>query len=305
MTRISKNLFVAAALLAAPASAFAQDADQPADDTATTTTTEGGDGAATAPATTTEDSGGSVSATASTAPGSGPIVDRSLTLNASKLAFQADLGIAHASISIAGMSASNTSEGLLIGAGYGINDKLTVGGTYGFTLNEFEIKGPLTLYGAYNITDNGKLSVAGSADIMVQPTDGDTFFGIDAGLAVRYKVAPKFAVYTGNPYTPGPSGQHLHLGLSGDESKTFAIPVGVAFQATPQLYLHADTTLATILLSDPGAGSRVVSYGDTIPFSVGAWFNVNKGLDVGGSFNTDFKGVGDFWTILLGGRYYL
>ena len=293
MTRISKNLFVAAALLAAPASAFAQDADQPADDTATTT--EGGDGATTAPATT-EDSGGSVSATASGELGSA-ILDRSLTLGASKLAFQADVGI---------NKFVDTSEGLVIGAGYGVNDKITVGGTYGFTLNEFEIKGPLTLYGAYNITDNGKLSVAGSVDIEVDPSGPDTAFAIDAGLAVRYKVAPKFAVYTGNPYTPGPSGQHLHLGLSGDESKTFAIPVGVAFQATPQLYLHADTTVAIISLSDPGMGSRVLSYGDLIPFGIGGWFNVNKNLDVGASFNTiDLPNVSDTWNIQIGGRYFL
>lgn len=296
MTRMSKNLFVAAALIAAPAtSAFAQDADQSEEEGAT----GGAEGEATAP--TTDDSAGSVSATAEGGHASS-IVDRSLTLGASKLAFQADVGIAHASL----LGASATSEGLLIGAGYGVNEKLTVGGTYGFTLNEFEIKGPLTLYGAYNITDNGKLSVAGSVDIEVDPSGADTAFAIDAGLAVRYKLAPKFAIYTGNPYTPGPSGQHLHIGLSGDESKTFAIPVGVAFQATPQLYLHVDTTVATISLSDPGMGSRVVSYGDVVPFGVGAWFNVNKNLDVGASFaSLDLPHAGDFWTILIGGRYFL
>jgi len=307
MTRLSKVLIAAAATMAVTGqAAFAQDAEPPVEGTPPPEDATG-----------TPPPDGSTPAVEQTAPGGWPssIIDRPLVLMKGKLGAHVDLLIAHASVTILGMTASSTSEALVLGAGYGVTDKITAGASYGFTLNEFEIKGPLTVYGDMSLTDNGKLAVAASADLTAD-LGGQTFdsmgvasssteLSIHAGLAVRYKLAPKMALYTGNPYTPGPSGQHLNLGLSDGLAKSFSIPVGFAFQATPQLYAFAGTNIATILLSDPGMGnSRVVSYGDTIPFNLGGFFNVNKNIDAGASFQTDFKGVGDFYVITVGARYY-
>jgi len=309
MMRLSKVLIAAAATIAVPVhSAFAQGEGEAAPAEEGTPPAEDATG--------TPPPDGSAPAVEAAAPGAWPssIIDRPLVLMKGKLGAHVDLLIAHASITILGMTSSSTSEALVLGAGYGVTDKITAGASYGFTLNEFEIKGPLTVYGDMSLTDNGKLAVAASADLTAdlggQTVDSmgvassSTELSIHAGLAVRYKLAPKMAVYTGNPYTPGPSGQHLNLGLSDGMAKTFSIPVGFAFQATPQLYAFAGTNIATILLSDPGMGSRVVSYGDTIPFNVGGFFNINKNIDAGASFQTDFKGVGDFYVITVGARYY-
>lgn len=299
MTRLSKTLFVAAALLAAPVStAFA---DEPVAGEEGGGGGEGGEGGAAA---TPAPSGGDVSATA---PGERPssIIDRSLTLVGGGLAVQADVGILRIPGIAVGqvMSEGTTSVGMVVGAGYGVNEKLTVGGQYGFTLNEFEIKGPLTAYGAYNLSDNGKLAVTAGADVELDLAQ-DNAFTIQAGLAVRYKVAPKFAVFTGNPYTPGPAGQHLSIGLSEGAAKTFSLPVGAAYQATPQLYAYLTTNLATISLSDPGVGDRVTTFNNSIPLGIGAWFNINKNLDAGASYADDLQSFGDAFLVLVGARYY-
>jgi hypothetical protein len=304
MNRIKLALIAGGALLATPA--FAQD---PAPDP----TVEAGAGAEVNAGGAGAGMEGTVEATGgSTMAWPKEIIDRPLTVLAGKLGAEADLYIAHASVTIAGMTSSATSEGLFLGAGYGISDKLEVGGSYAFALNEFEIKGPLTLYGNFNLTNDGKLAVGAGAGLVLDfagtdVTDGSsqTDVAIEAGLGVRFKLAPKFALFTGNPWAPGLLGNHLHLGLSGDESKTFAIPVGFALQATPELFAYVSTNIATILLSDPGMGDRAVLISDITPLTIGAWFNLNKNLDVGGSLNFfDVQNAGDLWAITVGARYF-
>lgn len=232
------------------------------------------------------------------------IIDRAIVLRKDAFAAHGDLLIAHTSVTIAGMTLSGTSEALALGAGYGVTDQITAGASYAFTLNEFEIKGPLTAYGVFGLTDNGTLAVSAGADLGVDLAANNAL-AIHAGLAVRYKVAPTVALYTGNPYAPGPAGQHLAISLEDGGAKTFSFPVGVAVQATPQLYAFAQTNLATILLSDPGAGDRVRSFDDSIPLTLGAFFNVNKNIDAGGSFQTDLHGIADFYVVTLGARYFM
>lgn len=242
-------------------------------------------------------------ATVSDGVASPAIIDRALVVRKDGIAAHADLLILHTSVTIADMTVGGTSEAMTLGAGYGVTDTITAGAMYSFTLNEFEIKGPLTVYGATSLTDNGTLAVSAGADLGVNFAS-DNSLAIHAGLAVRYKVAPTVAIYTGNPYTPGPAGQHLSISLDDGGPKTFSFPVGVAVQATPQLYAFAQTNLATILLSDPAGGDRVTFIGDSIPLSLGAFFNVNRNIDAGGSFQTDLRGIGDYYVITLGARYY-
>jgi len=287
MTRLTQLLIATAALTAAPLqTAFAEDASGTADPNGVPPE------AAEVTPTTTE--GVAVSS----------IIDRPLVLRREGLAAQLDLSIAHLSITIAGMTSSGTSEGMLLGAGYGVTNEITAGATYAFTLNEFEVKGPLTVYGAYKLTDNGTLAVAAGADLGVNFAS-DNSLAIHAGLAVRYKFTPTIAIYTGNPYTPGPSGQHLSISLEENGPKTFSLPVGVAFQGTPQLYAFMQTTLATILLSETNGGDRASFIGDSIPLTIGGFFNINNNLDAGASFATDLRGVADLYIVTLGARYFM
>jgi hypothetical protein len=305
MTRIKLAVFAGTALLAGPA--FADDTTEPAAGGTTETGTEaapaGGAG-----------TGMAATDTATGAPSWWPksIIDRPLTVNKGKLGAEADVLIQHLSVTFAGMTSSDTSEGLFLGAGYGISDKLEVGGSYAFALNEFEIKGPLTLYGNYNLVNDGKLAVSGGVGLAFDFNGSDAMGGsttnvaIEAGLGVRYKLAPKFAVFTGNPWAPGLVGDHLSLGLTDGTLKTFAIPVGFAMQATPELFAYIDTTLATFLLSDPGPmGSRTELISDRTPLAVGAWYNVNANIDAGATLNFfDVQNAGDLWAITFGARYF-
>jgi hypothetical protein len=211
------------------------------------------------------------------------IINGGLTPAAGALGFGADVGF------------NDNSQGLKIGARYGVTSRIAVGASYAFALNDFEIKGPLTLVGALGLANNGKMALAVSVDY---PRDFSAKANwLDVGIALRYKLTPQFAIYTGNPYTMDTSGQQLRLG----KAKTLSIPVGAAFQVIRPVYLYAETTVATITLSDP-MGDRVSSYNKVIPFNIGAWITLSKALDVGASFHTDFKGVSDNWNTFVGAR---
>jgi len=297
MTRLSQILFAATAIAAVPLTAFAQDAEPPADP----------NGTAVAPAPAEDAPGGAWSKS---------VIDRPMTVLKGKLGAMADLYIAHISVTILNMTSSDTAEGLVVGAEYGISDKLAVGGSYAFALNEFEIKGTLTGFAAFQLVHSDKLDIGASADIALnlnaadpESTTGDTTVGatIHAGLGVRYKITPKMAVFTGTPWAPGVLGQHLSIGLTpdGNDAKSFSLPVGFGIQATPELFAYLNTNLVSILLSDPGSGDRVSSIADVTPLTLGAFYAVNKNIDAAVSFGfVDLQNAGDAYVITLGARYY-
>ena len=79
--------------------------------------------------------------------------------------------------------------------------------------------------------------------------------------------------------------------------------VGVGFQATPQIYAFASTTLAGFALS--GGGSSVYIFSDFIPISVGAFYSASDKLDLGAEFSDDLKNAGDFYSIAFTARYWV
>ena len=236
------------------------------------------------------------------------IIERPLTLPPANVAVYGDLDLAGVSITIAGMTASNTSEGLHAGFGYGISDKLTIGAEYAITLSSFEAKGPLTLYGEDGLMHTPKLYVAFSADLVVDFDSVDamgnsaTSETLQAGLGARYLVAPKIAIFTGTPYGPGPVGQHLSIGFQSGAPITLAIPAGVGLQATPQLFAWVSTVLADISISN---SSTTIIFKDNIPFEIGALYSATKNIDVGAFLDfPDLEHAGDFYEVGVMGRYY-
>jgi len=202
-------------------------------------------------------------------------------------------------------SVSSTAEFLALGADYGVSDKLDLGFTYALnvhddagTFQDFP-KGPLDLHGAFNLVHKDKLSVTAGADFDINLDNTDDK-SIHAGLSAKYMVAPKIAVYTGNPIPLGPAGQHLSIGLGTNGPITFAVPVGVALQATPQLFAFVDTTLASFSISN---SSNAFIFSDFIPVDVGALFRAGKDLDVGVTFQDDLKNAGDFYIFGITARY--
>jgi hypothetical protein len=231
------------------------------------------------------------------------MISQPMTLAASKMSVYGHLDLVHFSSPAVGMvpSSSVTSEGVDVGFGYGVSDKLTVGATYAFALHDFEIKGPLTLYGTYSLYNKDKLTVAASANLTFDfdSTDamGNTSVDttLNAGLGVRYLVAPKIAVYTGGTPTAGsgPSvagavpaftptqggilGQHLTIGLYSDAPITLDLPIGAAFQATPQIFLWVNSSIGHIKISN---SANAFLFADFIPINVGANYMASKNLEV-------------------------
>lgn len=261
---------------------------------------------------------GSVTATVA-APGSveKSAIDRHYVVGKGKIHAYGEIDILHINIPATPVtpSASSTAEGLGIGAGYGLSDKVTVGGQYQLTLNEFEAKGPLTLFGEYELAHNDKMSITASANVTFDFNGIDSMgestvdTSINAGLGARYLLAPKMAVYTGAPYGPGPVGQHLSISLTDSGPITFDIPVGFAYQATPELFAFAQTQFLSFNIANKpmGADSVVLIGTDQggIPLTLGGLYAVNKDIDATASLIfPDLKHIGDFWGVAVGARWH-
>lgn len=308
--RLKYVLLGSSLLFAAPA--FAQDATVGADASATT-----GDGTvsadANANANVNADPNAQVAAAGNAMMGWWPTsaVDRPYMRGKGKITAGLDYMLYSLSFQnpVTMMTESARADGIGLNGTYGLSDQINVGLTYLIGLgvvgdNDFKAAGPLTLWGGYQIKHEPKLSIAATADFMVNLDNTDEM-AIHAGLGARYMVAPKIGVYTGAPYGPGPVGQHLSISLASKGPITFGIPVGAMFQATPEMNLHVSTTLATIAISN--AGDTSFFGADYIPLSVGGLFAVNKNIDVLAEvgvpdLNSD---AFDLLLLTLGARYHV
>jgi opacity protein-like surface antigen len=297
MTRV--KFLVGALVLCAASIASAQDAPDPA--------APPPDGTA-PPAATVTAEGGAMWGDA--------IIQRPLTMPKGKVGIYGDLDVARISLTIGTMTDSATAEGLHVGFGYGVDDKLTIGAEYAFSLHEFEIKGPLTLYGSYSLYNQGKLAIGGSADLLVNfngggtvdpmtgATSSSTNLSLQAGLGIRYLLTDKIAVYTGSPIAPGPLGQHLSIGLNNSGPISIDIPVGLALQATPQVYAFVQTNVAHIGISND---SNAIIFSDFIPLDIGLYYTASHALDVGAFLNLPDVENSKFDVLEFGvaARYYM
>lgn len=324
----AKVFFIGASLLLAASPAFADDpgaaAGGGAGDAAGAGSGSAGAGATVGGgASASADTGG---ATAAAGAWLGPQIDRPYTMAKGKIGAYGDIDVFHLSISSGMASVSATQEGLHVGGAYGITDQISAGVDYlapiaGDGTDKSAGKGPLALFAGYQIVHNANMSVAATADFTINlcgandPMTGDcsSAKSIHAGLGAKYKLGPTMALYTGGPFGPGPVGQHLSISLESNGPITFGLPIGFAFQATPQIIAFAQTELFSAYLSNApmGADSFRLIGGDIekggigIPLTLGGYFGVNNMLDVGAFLSfLDLGHAGDFYTIGFAGRWH-
>jgi len=241
-------------------------------------------------------------APATTSPSSDEFISAPLVLARSKYSVYGHLDILHISQTIppippATMSTTSSHTGVAVdvGFGYGVSDKLTVGAAYAFGLiNDFEIKGPFSLYAAYSLYAKDKLTIGASGNVTFDfNNSADTT--LQAGLGVRYQVVPKVAIYTGGtplsasglslagavpnetPTAGGILGQHLSIGLYSKGPITFDLPIGAGFQATPQIFAWVNTSIGHINFSN---SANAFIFADYIPLDIGANYRASKNLQV-------------------------
>lgn len=252
------------------------------------------------------------------------IDDRPLTLPKGKVEVHGGLPITVLPfIDNAGNRTTSTIVGLNIGGTYGIDDKTEIGADYTFGLSPGDASGLFAIHGAYLVLHDAKMDLAIAGALEVQPVGTfdstgvaitQTMFALQLGAWFRYHIKPKISLFSGVPALPysgvslsrqgialPPVGYQLDLGLNNGGAIALELPIGVGYQATPNIYAFVATNLANIKISNV---PNQFLFADFIPFSIGGFYSMPK-LDVGAEFADDLKQAGDYLTFLIVGRYYV
>lgn len=189
---------------------------------------------------------------------------------------------------------------LFLVAAYGITDELEIGVNYTLTLSEFEEKGPLRVGAGYALVRgavDGKLEVIGRAEFGYDFL-GETIGPLVLGPQIQFNLSSQLAIVSpaswlvvtvDSPIDEGPTPIFLNL------------PVGVLFQATPQVFLQVDTNLAVIEIADADTG---VFGADFVPVTLTAGFTPSPNMDVGVTVFDELKEAGDTFALGVFFRYY-
>lgn len=197
--------------------------------------------------------------------------------------------------------------GLGLNFGYGISDDLEVRASYGLALKEFEAKGTLGFGAGYKIlrgAAGGKLELIARADTGYNLL-AEGLAPLNVGAQVQYNISDKLAVVSPQ------AGLRIALeevvvppATAGVRPIDLVLPVGVGYQATPELYAQIDTTIANIEVSD---SATTFIFADFIPLTASVVYNLQPALDITASFGfTDLKNnAGDNITAAIGAQYYM
>ncbi len=250
---------------------------------------------------------------------------RPLTMRKGKIELHGWLPIdVISSTDLMGNKSTSTSEGFALGGSYGIDDKTEIGADYAFSLNPGDIKGPLTLHGAYHVHHDAKLDVAVAAAFVAHPiefiqsgttdTTTITYVAFMFGAWARYHLTDKVSLFTGLPALPSesvslsragfslpPLPYQLALGVNNGGAIALDLPVGIGIQAAPKIYAFASINLANIKISN---SSNAFLFKDFIPLALGAFYSLEQ-IDLGLTFADDLKQGLDYLNFQLVARYYL
>jgi hypothetical protein len=212
----------------------------------------------------------------------------------------------------ADFSASGDATTLANVLGYGVTDDLEATALYAISLQELELGGSFDLDLGYKLARGalgGKLEVIARGRAGYNAGDSAAN-PLRLGVQVQYNVTDRIAVIT--------PGQQLVLALADDDMGNrpvfLQLPAAIGVQATPELYLQLDTTLAAINIAK---SSNAWFGADSTPLALTLVYNAVPAVDLIGSIALNLTpprstdpmvadpGVGDTLAFLLGGRFYL
>jgi hypothetical protein len=234
------------------------------------------------------------------------IIDRPLTLPKGLVALQGDLATPTSSFFDPAL--------IRVGVGYGINDDLELNfAAYSFNTDDAG-HGAIDAGLGYKLlrgAAGGKLEVIARAQVGYHLSNDGDLDPIGLGVHVQYNVTPKIAIISGAPgtlYSP-----QLSIGVVDPKLTTFSLPIGIGFQATPELFIEADTQLATFTISHPDSldpGNQFI-FDKLTPLSLTAFYNAVPALDLYANLAIanltppDGVDVGDTMSVGVGVRYYI
>ena len=214
-----------------------------------------------------------------------PIIDRPLTLPEGSVSvgtgFSSDTEFAAPELSIGG----------LWGASYGITNDLSVGVSYDMGLKGDNAgKGSFGLGGGYTYYAEGALILTANAGFSYD-TVANEAGDLSIGSWVWFNAMPWLAI--------------ISPGLTDPNAVAVALPVGVGFQASPELFVQVDTTLATFSLEENGVNTFIGA--DVTPLDLTVYFSPTNQWDISaGAGVVAMEGVdiGDTASIGAGVTYY-
>jgi hypothetical protein len=155
---------------------------------------------------------------------------------------------------------------------------------------EFSARGTLTLFGSYELLRKGPLAIVVGGDLVLNfaGANDTTEVSVRGGGTVRFTVMNKVALYTGTPLAGTPQARQLSLGFYEDGRSSLSLPLGVAVQATREVYAYAETTLGEIYFANgpadaSGDAQSARTIFDFTPLALGAFYSPSSGMDLGGS----------------------
>ncbi|MDQ3370110.1 MAG: hypothetical protein M3680_32230 [Myxococcota bacterium] len=219
------------------------------------------------------------------------IIDRPRTLPARTLELSLQLGIVRTPGGP--MGEASTGTGVALGIGYGFTPDFEARLLYGFSIDPSSAKGPLLIGGAYSLVHVGAFQAA--ADLFVGYNFGsENALPLAIGVEAQLKLGSKLALFT--------PGHQLSFGLEDPNAILLDLPIGLGYQASRNLFLDIQTTIARIALSE---GETSVWGADFIPITLEAFYSVTNAVDFGVTFSDDLDNAGDTYALGLLVRLFL
>ena len=239
------------------------------------------------------------------------VFDRPLTLPAALALVGADFVVAEiTTVTVTPTGAMTThATGRLLDAavGYGVTDDFeinTLTPTYAIrTSPDGSAKGPLDLGIGYKLLRgaiDGKLEVIARA-VIGYDLDASAVRPLRLGVQVQHNLTPKLAIIS---HDLGTGNAGISIALDGTVKPVYlTLPVGIGFQATPVLWIEADTLLFPSIKISSSATTTIA---DVTPLFLTGIYNAMAGhLDLLGYVGFgDLQHAGDSFSLGVGFRYY-
>lgn len=190
-----------------------------------------------------------------------------------------------------------TQEGIVLGGDVGVTDRLELGAGYsailrddiGTYLDGGRWQGTISARASYLALDRGGDLIAATLDLADDVQPGSLSAAL--GVAMQHRLSSRLALYTpGGQLTMG------RLAESGDHPVALHLPVGLAFQARPSLYVFAHTDVAQVGLAD-AADSYWLA--DAVPVVAGAFVSPARRLDLGLAISDDLESARSYTALAL------
>jgi hypothetical protein len=188
-----------------------------------------------------------------------------------------------------------SAAGLAAGFGYGINDKMDVGLSWGgmAILPDVAIDKSIGLGVGYALMNDGPMTLAAALSIPLNFNGGDVASGVGIGAPFRYNLMDGgLSIHTG--------GGLIGLNVVGDLAMSINVPLGIAYQVNENMNVRLDTHLATIGVI---GGGGVTSIADATPVNLTFAYSMDKSMDIGVSVGGDVQAIGDTMALGLGLSY--